>query len=94
MVMLAFQHAGLSPRVAQEATQVQTVISLVDSGLGVALVPSVSARLASKGVVFRPIKGLPAAARIGIALAYRAANDAAAMQRFCAVARALPGTSK
>jgi DNA-binding transcriptional LysR family regulator len=90
MVMLAFQHAGLSPRVSQEATQVQTVISLVDSGLGVALVPSVSARLASKGVVFRPIKGLPTAARIGIALAYRGTNGSAAVLRFCDVARTMP----
>jgi DNA-binding transcriptional LysR family regulator len=86
MVMLAFQHAGLSPQVAQEATQVQTVMSLVESGLGVALVPSVSSRLASKNVVFRPIRGLPAAASIGIALAYHAEKEAAAAKRFREVA--------
>lgn len=82
MVMLAFQHAGLSPRVVQEATQVQTVVSLVESGLGVALVPSVSSRFASKNVVFRPVRGLPAAAAISIALAYRAQNESAAAKRF------------
>ena len=31
--------AGFAPRVAQEAIQMQTVVSLVSSGLGVALVP-------------------------------------------------------
>jgi DNA-binding transcriptional LysR family regulator len=94
MVMLAFQHAGLSPRVAQEATQVQTVISLVESGLGVALVPSVSARLASRSVVFRPIHGLPASADIGIALAWKPAAESAAARRFREVAMELPGQKK
>jgi DNA-binding transcriptional LysR family regulator len=86
MVMLAFQHAGLSRRVVQEATQVQTVLSLVESGLGVALVPSVSSRLASRNVVFRPIRGLPAAAAISIAWAYRAQNESAAARRLRKVA--------
>jgi len=86
MVMLAFQSVGLSPRVAQEATQVQTVVSLVESGLGVALVPSVSSRIASKKVVFRPIRGLPAAAGIAIAIAYHAQGESAATQRFREVA--------
>ncbi len=89
MVILAFQHAGLSPRVVQEATQVQTVVSLVESGLGVALVPSVSSRLASKNVVFRPIRGLPAVAAISIALAYRAQNESAAAKRLREVAAAI-----
>lgn len=82
MVMLAFQQAGLSPRVAQEATQVQTVISLVQSGLGVALVPSVSARLAARAVVFRPVDGLPASAAIALAMASRVDGRNAAATRF------------
>jgi DNA-binding transcriptional LysR family regulator len=90
MVMLVFQSAGLSPRVAQEATQVQTVVSLVESGLGVALVPSVSSRIASNKVVFRPIRGLPAAAGIAIALAYHAQGESAATKRFREVAADLP----
>ena len=91
VVLLAFQSAGLSPRVAQAATQVQTVISLVESGLGVALVPSVSARLASKNVVFRPVDGLTPAAGIGIAIAYHVQNESAAAKRFREVA-ALPAS--
>jgi DNA-binding transcriptional LysR family regulator len=82
MVMLAFQQAGLTPRVSQEATQVQTVISLVQSGMGVALVPSVSARLAARGVVFRPVSGLPASAAVSIAMASRSRGSNAATERF------------
>jgi DNA-binding transcriptional LysR family regulator len=41
-VTLACQAAGFSPRVAQEAVQVQTLVSLVESGIGVALVPAAS----------------------------------------------------
>ena len=85
-VMLAFQQAGLTPRVSQEATQVQTVISLVQSGMGVALVPSVSARLASRDVVFRPVTDLPASAEISLAMASRTDGHGAAAQRFRALA--------
>lgn len=81
MVMLAFQQAGLSPQVAQQATQVQTVISLVESGLGVALVPSVAARLASRQVVFRPIRGLPDGLAIGLALAWAPQSEPVAARR-------------
>lgn len=81
MVMLAFQQAGLVPQVAQEATQVQTVISLVESGLGVALVPSVAARLASRQVVFRPIRGLPSGLAIGLALAWSPQTESIAARR-------------
>jgi DNA-binding transcriptional LysR family regulator len=47
--------AGFSPRVAQEAIQMQTVVSLVSSGLGVALVPACLANLGRRGVVYREI---------------------------------------
>ena len=65
-VMFACQAAGFNPSVRQEAVQVQTVIGLVESGLGVALVPSVSHRHAPDGVVFLP---LHAATELGVALA-------------------------
>jgi DNA-binding transcriptional LysR family regulator len=47
--------AGFVPRVAQEAIQMQTVVSLVSSGLGVALVPSSVANLGRQGVVYKPL---------------------------------------
>ncbi|MBF9149781.1 LysR substrate-binding domain-containing protein [Novosphingobium jiangmenense] len=49
-IRLACHRAGFAPRVAQEAVQVQTILSLVEAGLGVALVPARSARFAGAGV--------------------------------------------
>jgi DNA-binding transcriptional LysR family regulator len=79
--------AGISFNVAQEAIQMQTVVSLVSSGLGVALVPGCIANLGRRGVVYREITdrhprldlwlawprgGLGTAARDFLALARRA----------------------
>jgi len=49
-IRLACHRAGFTPRVAQEAVQVQTILSLVKAGLGVALIPGRSARFAGEGV--------------------------------------------
>ncbi len=68
MAMLACQHAGFLPRITQEATQVQTVLSLVESGLGVALVPSGFEHNLNPRVAYRSIAGLSPAAGIGLAL--------------------------
>ena len=47
--------AGLSFNVAQEAIQMQTVVSLVSSGLGAAIVPASLANLGRRGVAYREI---------------------------------------
>ena len=47
--------AGFAPRIAQEAIQMQTVVSLVSSGLGVAIVPASLANLGRRGVTYREI---------------------------------------
>ena len=47
--------AGFAPRVAQEAIQMQTVVSLVSSGMGVAVVPASVANLGRRGVAYRQI---------------------------------------
>jgi DNA-binding transcriptional LysR family regulator len=47
--------AGISFNVAQEAIQMQTVVSLVSSGLGVAIVPGSIANLGRRGVVYREL---------------------------------------
>ena len=85
-VTQALMQSGVSPRITQEAVQVQTVIGLVESGLGIALVPSVNALHISRGVVFRPIADLPKGAAIGIALAHRADGGSVVARRFREVA--------
>ena len=80
--MIACQQAGFVPRVVQQATQIQTALALVESGLGVALVPSVMRRFISDRIIYRPLADLPSNASIGLALAYMADSESAAASRF------------
>ncbi|MFN3324657.1 MAG: LysR substrate-binding domain-containing protein [Bryobacteraceae bacterium] len=54
----ACREAGFVPEVVQEATQWQTVVSLVEAGMGVSLAPECVSRFRRRLVVFRPIPGL------------------------------------
>jgi DNA-binding transcriptional LysR family regulator len=47
--------AGIALNVAQEAIQMQTVVSLVSSGLGVAIVPASVSNLGRRGVAYREL---------------------------------------
>jgi DNA-binding transcriptional LysR family regulator len=47
--------AGIPLNVTQEAIQMQTVVSLVSSGLGVAIVPASVANLGRRGVAYREL---------------------------------------
>ncbi len=50
------ERAGFSPRVGQEAIQMQTIVSLVSVRMGVALVPRSLTNLKRTGVVYRPLE--------------------------------------
>ncbi|MGN6689671.1 MAG: LysR substrate-binding domain-containing protein [Sphingopyxis sp.] len=76
IALIACRNAGFSPRIAQEAVQVQTILSLVQSGLGVALVPARMARFAPKGVRLTPL-----ADPIGISTGIACRPDAAPLAR-------------
>lgn len=57
--VLAFYHRhGVTPVIAQEAIQMQTIVNLVSAGLGLALVPQAMRSLQRPGIVYRT---LPAA---------------------------------
>lgn len=49
--------AGFTPRIAQEVGEVSTLIGLVASGLGVAIVPASLRCIAMKGVRYLPLAG-------------------------------------
>ncbi|MBB1632501.1 MULTISPECIES: LysR family transcriptional regulator [Cupriavidus] len=83
---LTCEKGGFLPRIAQEAIQIQTVLSLVESGLGVALVPSVVTRHTSDQLVYRRFDVVPSTAHVGLALAYLPDNENAAVRNFCDLA--------
>ncbi len=82
VALLACQSAGFTPQVSQEAVQVQTVVSLVESGFGVALAPSVAKRHAPERVVFRRLSDQQSALAVGLALVYKAETETELVKRF------------
>ncbi len=79
------RRAGFAPRVAQEAIQMQTVVSLVSSGMGVAVVPASVANLGRRGVAYREIAD--AHPRLDLWLAWRSGALGAAAREFVLHAR-------
>jgi DNA-binding transcriptional LysR family regulator len=55
LLISTFTIAGATPRFVQFVTQVHTMLVLVRSGIGIALVPASAATLHPEGVVFRTI---------------------------------------
>jgi DNA-binding transcriptional LysR family regulator len=60
--------AGFSPRISQEAIQVQTLVSLVASGMGLALVPGVTRAYSTPHVAFVPLADAEARDALSLSL--------------------------
>ncbi|GGI25857.1 MULTISPECIES: LysR family transcriptional regulator [Bradyrhizobium] len=56
LTMKLFEDAGLTPRIAQLADEKQTIVNMVAAGLGLAVVPRWTSRMAVAGVRFVPLK--------------------------------------
>ena len=82
------QQAGFSPRAAQEAIQMQTIVSLVAAEMGVAIVPASMQNFQRSGVVYKALS--ESTCIVAIALIWRS-DPTAAVQRFLAVARQISG---
>jgi DNA-binding transcriptional LysR family regulator len=52
-----YHAAGRTPRIAQEAIQMQTIVNLVSAGLGLAWVPDSVRQFQRPGVVYRQVPG-------------------------------------
>lgn len=63
------QLSGFTPRLAQEAMQVHTILSLVASGVGVALVAGVARQALMPGVTYLRLTDTPQEFCVGMALA-------------------------
>jgi DNA-binding transcriptional LysR family regulator len=89
LTLMACQAAGFVPRVVEHAIQAQTLLCLVESGLGVALVPSVLRRFGSRNVDFLEIEGPGGDLSIGLGLLAHPEADNLAAQRLREFATAL-----
>ncbi|NWF61100.1 MAG: LysR family transcriptional regulator [Fischerella sp.] len=79
------QQANFSPTVAQEAIQMQTIVSLVAAEMGVAIVPESLQHLQRTGVVYKPMQELTP--KVTLAMIWRRENTSATVQRFLEVVR-------
>ncbi|MBM2323817.1 LysR family transcriptional regulator [Marivita cryptomonadis] len=75
LTMKLFLEAGLTARVAQIAEEKQTIVSLVSTGVGLAIVPRWASRLAVGGVTFVSLE-LPDTARNRLAVSAVWVRDA------------------
>lgn len=76
--------AGFSPRVEQEAIQMQTIVSLVSAELGVALIPASMMHLRRTGVIYKELRG--GSPPMEIHLVWRRGDDLPALRVFVDVA--------
>ncbi len=85
IIAFACQRAGFEPIVSQEALQIQTIVSLVESGLGVALVPESSTNGSGQSVAFRPISDMKELLSVGLALVFNEAHRSPLIRNFVRV---------
>jgi len=87
LVTALCQEEGFLPRVRHEVAETSTLVTFVAAGLGVAVVPEPVAALGVPGTVYRPLAS--PRARVELAAATRAGEEAAAVARALEVLIAL-----
>ncbi|MBE7201927.1 MAG: LysR family transcriptional regulator [Parafilimonas terrae] len=89
LVQELLAEAELRPRVVQQLTQIHSILALVRSGLGIALVPAAAEHLRLEGVVFRAL-ALPDPRPAELILAWRRNADAPLLAQLVSILEALP----
>lgn len=83
--------AGFNPTVAQETGEMQFMLGFVAEGVGITLLPAHVAKSSYPGIVFRPLKD--AFASVELALAHRADESSAMIERFMQIVRERAGSA-
>ncbi|MFC5461487.1 LysR substrate-binding domain-containing protein [Massilia niabensis] len=65
-ILSCFHDAGIVPVIGQEAIQMQTIVSLVSAGMGLALVPQSVSNLMRPGVEYRALAGPAPLVELGV----------------------------
>ncbi len=84
-ILACLRDAGLSPRIGQEAIQMQTIVSLVSAGMGFALVPQSVSNMKRPGVEYRVMQEISPWVEIG--LAWRRDNTSPVLSAFLELMR-------
>ncbi|VVE51854.1 LysR family transcriptional regulator [Pandoraea pneumonica] len=90
IIMGCYAALGLTPRVGQEAIQMQTIVSLVSAGMGVALVPQSLCHLRRTGVEYRALRETSTLIETG--LLWRTAEVTPVLEGFLETARGVAHT--
>ncbi len=85
LILGCFREAGVTPRIAQEAIQMQTIIGLVSAGMGIALVPQSVSNLKRPGVEYRAFR--EASPLVETGLAWRRDNQSPVLAAFLELMR-------
>ena len=83
LVMGACLRAGFTPRISQEAKEIQTVVGFVAAGFGVSLLPATVRKLRHSGVAYLTLD--PPEVQIEIAAAHRSQDSSPLLTAFLAV---------
>ncbi len=84
-VMRLCEEAGFTPRIVQKTGEIQTAVSLVYAGIGVAIVPASAHNLRREGVVYCPIA--EPAPTIELTIGYREHDPSPILPHFLDIAR-------
>lgn len=84
-ILACFRAAGITPAIGQEAIQMQTIVSLVSAGMGLALVPQSVSNLMRPGVEYRSLHDNTPLVETG--LAWRRDNSSPVLQGFLELLR-------
>ena len=79
-ILACLRDAGVTPVIGQEAIQMQTIVSLVSGGMGMALVPQSVSNLMRPGVEYRSLLDPAPLAETG--LTWRRDNDSPVLKGF------------
>jgi DNA-binding transcriptional LysR family regulator len=84
-ILSCFRAAGITPTIGQEAIQMQTIVSLVSGGMGLALVPESVSNLMRPGVEYRALADPTPLVETG--LAWRRDNASPVLRGFLELLR-------
>jgi DNA-binding transcriptional LysR family regulator len=85
LIISLCQQADFSPTITQEAIQMQTIVSLVAGGMGVAIVPESLQNLQRTGVVYKSLQ--EPTPQVAIVMIWRRKDTSPTVQKFLEIVR-------